>query len=185
MKTTLKIFALLATLSLMACNESGGGSTAPTAKPVSGVPSTPDLVTPADPGTPQTVSVTYYSVSRTEAPVSGWVAKTYTATGSCLTHLAKTYCFDDGLQTIDFTSGGNHYGPYRYSFWGTDASGGPCYGGCTTDGFASPKEMVGTALTQVGGQANVDAIFSSGISHAITCQEDTVKLDCGSFAITF
>lgn len=179
MKKILMVLSL--SVLMVACEEGGGGSAVPVARIIPVLdPTSPNVTLPLDPGQTRNTSVTVYSLSKTEAPVNGWSAKTYTATGYCFTYMTKTYCADDGIKTIDFTVNNFRYGPYTYTFWGVDQNNGPCYGGCASDGLTTPKET-----TVAVDQTIVSQIFSSGLSQTINCQESDTNLDCGAFSITF
>jgi predicted small lipoprotein YifL len=138
----------------------------------------PKVETPVDPEAPVPVkvSLTYFSLSKTVAPVNGWVTKTYTATGSCVIYLTQTYCFDDGIKTLTWVSNNFTYGPYTYTYW-QNGNNQPCNGGCLVDTFATP--VVGGLV-----QTEVNKVFNLGVSHAVECDETDSKLDCGDFVIT-
>jgi hypothetical protein len=134
------------------------------------------------------IALTYYSKTMTEAPVSGWIYKTYTATGSCVIYLSKTYCWDDGMKTIDFTANQFHYGPYTYTYWGmglksTGSPWGPCYGGCEADLLAQPTIMTNPILIALPNPSGVTEMFFQGTSTQVTCTESNGLLNCGDFTI--
>ncbi len=74
-------------------------------------PSSPSIIVVATATpTPAPISITYYSKTVTRQPNPN---KFYTATGYCLAYGGKTYCWDDGVQIIDY--GGGTIG--HYSYW--------------------------------------------------------------------
>lgn len=135
-----------------------------------------------------TVSITYHSLTKTFAPVNGFSFKTIQMTGSCVIFSAKTYCWDDGLKTIQFSSGGNNYGPYKYSYWGLGANHGPCWGGCTSDSMTEGSYVDGSLQANLNSsQANtgnsVNEVFNLGTTTQVDCDETSDKLTCGSLVI--
>ncbi len=143
------------------------------ADPVAKTPSTPDPVEP-DPVTPSTVSLTYYTLSKTEAPVNGWPTKMITTVASCVIYLTQTYCWDDGLKSMTWVSQGHTYGPYTYTYWDNEGNG-PCTGGCTQDNYAEPT--LATGLTP----SEVNKVFNLGVAHPVECDETDTGLTCGDF----
>jgi hypothetical protein len=133
----------------------------------------------------QTINLVYYSLTETSAPVNGWPYKKMTATGSCVQYLTKTYCWDDGLKTLQWRANGRNYGPFNYTYWGiggTENSWGPCSGGCPSDLLAVPREI------SVGLAANIPAqeitgVFNLGAAKPVTCTETSAELDCVDFKI--
>ena len=201
MKTTTLILILAACMTA-GCSGGGGGggSAAATASPqliadpaVTPTPIPTPAPTPAptpDPSQGSTVTITTYALATTKAPVSGWSTKTYTATGTCMTYLAKTYCWDDGVKTLAWVDIANHnYGPYTYTYWGLQnnpAQAGSyetCSGGCVSDYMSNPQYVdsnLGTNLTA----AAINNVFSHGISSQVNCTESAGVLTCGSLVIT-
>ena len=145
------------------------------------IPAEPVVITP-NVGQMQTLTV--YALSKTEAPVNGWITKKYTATGYCMVYQTKTYCWDDGIKIIDFTSNGFRYGPFKYTFWGLGNTG-PCYGGCVSDRLLEPTEMTREILDNTTGQTGVDLVFSTGTARTIDCEETRTRLNCGTFGLDF
>lgn len=159
-----------------ACGSGGGGSAA------SSQTTAPNLTAPSVPAAPPaTVSLTYYSVTKTVAPIGSWPAKTYTATGSCVIYNAKTYCWDDGTKTVTIPG----VGSYTYSYWDQSMVGAAlvsCSGGCGADPLTAPTVLsvvVETNLTLTA----VNSVFSSGTSKAVTCTLTGTDLDCVDFVI--
>lgn len=136
------------------------------------------------PSGPVTVTLTVYSDTDTIAPISGWPTKTYTVTGYCVDYLAVTYCWDDGMKTLQWTSGGNSYGPYTYAYFNVnrriDNSLGSSNGGMYSDALVAPT-IVNTHvlnLMQAGGlnpvvvnPVNVDCSVNDNI---VTCPTFTI-----------
>lgn len=176
---------LLASLliGLTACNEGGGGSSTTTAKtaPVNSfLPDDPNQV--QDPSTPQPKTVTYYALSRTEAPINGWPTKTYTATGYCAEIDGFTFCWSDGLKTLQWTSNNFTYGPHRYNYFELSSNGAnaqTCHGGCQDDFMAAPK-FVSNVLLQVLNPAKVQDVFDHGTPGTLNCMLDQGNVNCGS-----
>lgn len=175
MKT--KILSVIAALILSSCGSGGGGGATQARDLVPAQPEQP-IVPPQNPN----VSVTVFKLQKTEAPVNGWVTKTYTASGSCFIYSGKTYCFDDGVKTLQWTQNNVTYGPYTYTYWSRNASLGHCHGGCDSDYFTTPKEMTNNVVTAVGNQ-NINAVFNQGQSSALSCEDNGQTLNCGQFLI--
>lgn len=194
------LLILVSALFLTACAGSGGkgaGSDATvvtppvtTTPPVTVAPVTPDPTTalPSDPSIPvspvvtNNIPLTYYKLSRTEAPIGGWSAKTYTATGSCVTYLTKDYCWDDGVKNVVIPG----VGTFTYNYWefqGDNSSWGPCHGACTNSLMASPRYISPTLRTNITA-AKINAVFSTGASKNVTCTESSGLLNCVDFVIT-
>lgn len=189
MKTLLKIMALLliATYFTACAGGSGGGAADAIAEdPSNAIPS--DLyLAPVDPNAPvlSTSSLTYYKLSKTVAPVNGWITKTYTATGSCVVYLTKTYCWDDGVKTLQWTSNNNTYGPYTYTYFGMKgnaSSWGLCNGVCTSDLMPLPR-VISTTLQNNIGAAVINNVFTNGVAVPVTCTETDGQLNCIDFVI--
>lgn len=184
---------ILAIACLTACHESTSGSSNPQTEtpaietpaietPVDQPPANDNVVDNPSVGS-IAVSVTYYAKSFTEAPINGWINKTYTSEGYCLTYRAKDYCWDDGVHTIDFTVNNFRYGPSTYTYWGMKQGMHICHGDCNPDAMTEPME-VDQYLKGNLGNSKVDAVFSSGTASTVTCQDDGPTLDCGSFKVT-
>lgn len=191
------IMSALLGLMLTGC-ESGGGSSGAASAPASdgtAVPITPPAAPVASQGSQSSavaVQVTYHSLTRTTAPVQGWQSKTITMTGSCLVYLTKTYCWDDGVKTLQWSSNNSFYGPFTYTYWGLNQNGqgmGICFGGCPSDLMSAPRlisNAVGTNITQSSLDTGntVNDVFNLGVSHQLQCSEDNGVLDCGTFSVS-
>lgn len=187
---TVKIFALLLiAITFTACAQ-GGGSGGTTAgkieTPTEAIPA--DLLAPvADPNATviATPSLTYYKLSKTVAPVNGWITKTYTATGSCVVYLTKTYCWDDGVKTLQWTSNNITYGPYTYTYFGmggTASNWGPCSGNCGSDLMPAPRVISATLQNNIGA-AVINNVFTNGAAVNVSCTETAGQLNCVDFVI--
>lgn len=212
MKTIFATFLILVLCSTSGCiGDSGSGSSASpaiVAAPSDGSGGTSDPTDPSGGGSGQSgngsdpeqnqtsVSLTYYSLSVTEAPVSGWSLKTVTMTGSCATYQTKTYCWDDGMKTLaSWTFGGQTMGPFNYTYWGlmTNASASDgyslCFGGCSADYLTTGRDVSQNAVgTNIQSESNdtgntVNEVFSQGVQSTATCTEANGVLNCGSFSI--
>ncbi len=138
-----------------------------------------------DPNNPAAVSVTYYALSRTEAPVNGWPNKPYTATGYCATIASLTYCWSDGLKTLTWVSNNITYGPLYYNYWNLSTSNGnpqTCHGGCADDYLSTPH-IVTVPLSAYVSAPEVFDIFTTGTPTTIACLRVNNDLNCGS--VTF
>lgn len=175
------IFTLLTVLSMAACNGGGGGATETAKLPNIEQPGAPDQ--PADPGNPpENVTLTTYTLSLTEAPVNGWVNKTYTATGTCTQYNAKTYCWDDGVQIIDFTSNNFRYGPYTYTFFRLQSGPANCYGACVDDLLVQPTLIEGNVEAAIN-VATVSNVLANGTPETANCTKTGNTIDCGDFSV--
>ena len=161
----------------------GEGNAAPTL-------SAPNLGSgPEAPEPPVTVPLTVYSKTRTEAPINGWVNKTYTATGYCTERLGNTYCWDDGMKTLDWTYNHFHYGPYTYSYFGvnqqTNGGLGYAHGGMDEDALAEPTLMT-IQITNImaAGGVSPHVVLTTGTQSVVLCtEEETGELTCPGFTI--
>jgi hypothetical protein len=178
-------------LFLIGCGGSGGGDAAKTVEaPGSGSPLDPGLspVVPAPvvtPPAPTVVNLTYYSLAKTVAPVSGWPTKQYTAVGSCATFESKTYCWDDGLKSLSWSSGGNNYGPYTYAYWSTmDTGTHPlnCSGACSNSYFTAAK-FIDVVLEPMLTTLAINQVLSTGTPTTVSCLKDNGQLDCGGLTV--
>lgn len=184
---TAKVLALVVLALYFTACAGGGGSDAGIAdKIVDATPS--DLIAPIvnsnDPVI-ATPSLTYYKISKTVAPVNGWITKTYTATGACVVYLTKTYCWDDGMKTLQWVSNNHTYGPYTYTYFGMQgsaASWGPCSGGCTSDLLPAPRVISATLENNIG-SAVINNVFTNGVATNVTCTEQSGQLNCIDFVI--
>lgn len=190
--TNLVMFSFVVMI-LSACGGgSSGGSTSVGASPV-------DNIVPPDQGDtgnqnpeptqqePQTYDLTYYAKSFTEAPVNGWINKQYTATGYCAQVSSKTYCWDDGVKTLDWTSQNVHYGPLKYTYFSimTNVTGsGPlsCHGGCANDYFITPTLITQQLNTMIG--ATISDVLNHGDQGQVTCTINGSDLVCGSVTLS-
>lgn len=180
MKTTMIIFLLLSLMSLTACNE-GGGSGEQSAAPKTATPAPTLTPVPSEP-TDETVMVTYYSLSRTEAPVAGWTQKTYTATGYCTEIQEKTFCWSDGLKILQWVDNNVQYGPLKYNFWGLSTSNNKpqtCDGGCADDYMQSPK-LITAQLLQLIPAEDIQYMFDHGTQNQMSCTVSQTTATCGS-----
>ena len=183
-------------LTTAACAPGGGSSTAiPEARIVDQTPA--DLLAPSvPPDAPviATPALTYYRLSKTVAPINGWTTKTYTATASCVEYLTKTYCWDDGIKTLQWSSNNNHYGPYYYTYFGllTKPNGTPgvCNGACTSDYMPAPRFISQAVESNIGvtgggmtGAQVINAVFTQGTAVPVSCTETDGVLNCIDFAI--
>ena len=185
MKTTRIIFLFSLLLTLAACNggDSGGGQAAsPKSTPVPGSTLTPEPEQPAV----EDVTVTYYSLSRTEAPIAGWTQKTYTATGYCAEIQEKTFCWSDGLKTLTWVSNNITFGPYRANYFMIATSNGkpnPCDGGCSDDYMQNPREIT-TYLLQYIAQEKIQEVFDYGTENQMSCILTQGTMTCGDLVFT-
>ncbi len=185
MKTLIKIIGLiLIVIYFSGCAPVGGGGSAAADAKVD--PIAPSPGSPGAPATPSsTVAVTYYSLSRTEAPISGWPTKTYTSIARCLVYATKNYCWDDGMKTLTWVSGGTTYGPFYYSYLGitgTISSYGPCHGGCVADPLTAPSFMTAGLTTNITA-AVINQIFSTGAATNESCTLSGSQITCSSFTV--
>lgn len=173
MKTMIVLMAVM----MVGCGKGGAGDSS--SKAADGAPTGPNLVE-----TPSAISLTYYGLSFTEAPIAGWVLKTYTATGYCAQYLGKTYCWDDGIKTLQWVDlSGNHYGPYTYSFWGAMAGPSSCHGACSADLMSTPQYVNSTLQTFLT-TTKINNVLTGGTPTTLTCMATSTQVDCGSFIIT-
>lgn len=167
-------------LLVSACGGGSGGGDAPAFAPN---PSQPGNVQQPGPGGGnQTQDITVYQRSKTEAPVNGWPTKQYTSTGSCAQVNSKTYCWDDGVKTLQWSSNSVNYGPFTYSFFGVMPLGqsiSSCHGGCIGDLVVNPTE-VDQQLNNVIGVTVTD-VLTHGVPTTVTCNVLGSDLDCASF----
>jgi hypothetical protein len=161
---------------------------APSADPISQPVSSPNPV--ASP-----VSVTYYSLTTSPAPVNGYSFDHVTLTGSCVVYDSNTYCWDNGAQEISVTA--NHTTTnYFYTYWAMGKANslsnyGPCYGGCTIDVMSAPTMIdqgLGTNIAtsvqdNYGTQSTINQVLTTGTPSTVTCTDDAGVLTCGQFVI--
>lgn len=166
---------MLSILLLSACQEGGGSSSnsSPEARIVA-----PDT-TPVE---ANLTKVDYYTHSRTEAPVSQWIYKTYTATGSCANFNGKTFCWSDGNKILQWESNGIYYGPLGYNYFGMQLRTGrpnSCWGSCENDYMQSPKQIT-TSLLNTLSASKVQAVFDQGSLQTMDCDIQQTRAVCGS-----
>lgn len=186
---------------LAACGQGSGGSGPAavvdgdtTIAPV--VPVDPSYLAPgtvlSSPSNPEPgatpVTVTYYSKTKTSAPISSWSTKTFTATGSCVNYNSYIFCWDDGIKTLQWTSNGHTYGPYTYTYWGIKGTLGSCYGGCTGDLMTQPRVLSNSLIAQLNISANdtgntVNGVFTTGTPKTVNCSLLNGVLNCVDFVL--
>lgn len=153
-------------------------------------PARPSIaVDPAPASTPVSASIALrtYSVTETEAPINGWVNKTFTATGTCVQYQSKTYCWDDGVQTIPAWTVNNFtYPAAGNTYFGlslpTPTHIGLCTNSCVTDAMAAPRIVAGAIATNIPA-ATIAHIFTIGVAKDVECTESNGILDCVDFQI--
>ncbi len=135
---------------------------------------------------PEQITVEYYKRTETRAPQTGWVAKTYTSTGYCLVYQEKTYCWDDGMKTLAWTSNGNNYGPFTYSYFNlddpTNGDWGKTSGSMTADLMTQPLGISALVSARIG-PSMIDQVFTSGILIQVVCTENDGHLICPDFVV--
>lgn len=176
-----QVYLILATCLISACG-SGGGSGAQSQDPNSA----PNVIGGGSGGGATTQNVTMFQKSFTEAPVSGWPLKTYTSNGYCAQVNTKTYCWDDGVKTMQWTSSSVTYGPFTYSYFGVmpnPVNGSPmsCHGGCSGDYVFTPV-IPDIGLTNVVGTAIGD-MLAHGAQSTVSCNIVGHDLNCGTFTL--
>lgn len=199
MKDNMKnLILLLSAVLLIGCNDSGSSSSAP-AQAVTSIPTPAPATTPTPvptndpaitsepviepiPNPVVAVSLTLHTKAFSEAPVNGWPAKTYTSKGICTEYDSKTYCWDDGVKVLQFTSNHFTYGPFNYSFWGFDNQFSSCHGGCQSDLFSKPV-LVTSHVESVLTSQKIDDVVSTGSLSTVTCSLKDAVLDCVDFKI--
>jgi len=135
------------------------------------------------------VTITLYSKSKSEAPVAGWPTKTYTATGSCFVYAAKTYCFDDGLKVLSWSSGGNNYGPYGYTYFGVGRFGANMltfngHGSLNLDEMPQSKVRAISFAMESNMLVASATVLTTGSASQVSCMDDGAgQLDCGTFTV--
>jgi hypothetical protein len=167
---------------------------APILSPVSQPTNAPSSVPSAIPSPmASTVSLTYYSVTQTVAPLTGH-STTTTMTGNCAEYDSNTYCWDDGEHTVTIQSGGQ-FDSYDFTFFGI-AKPNPssvwqaCGGNCDIDVMTSPS-MIDSNLTTAMAVAapthyqvaSVNSILSTGTPTTVSCTDSAGVLTCGSIVI--
>lgn len=183
MKKTMYVFLALAIMTLAACNETGS---AEKAVPAIGNISIPDAGPDQAEPDSEAMTVTYYSLSRSEAPVNGWINKTYTATGYCAEIQAQTFCWSDGQKVLQWVSNNVQYGPLYYNYWGLSTSNNKpqtCHGGCADDYMKAPV-FVTNLLLQTLPAADVQKVFDQGTEHQMSCTLSNGNVTCGSIVFT-
>lgn len=151
-------------------------------------PVVPDPGTSASVSSPVSVTLSVFSNSKTVAPINGWGGKTYTAIGYCTVYLSDTYCWDDGMKTLQWTANSFTYGPYTYSYFNVNlrANGtlGSSNGGMYSDAITVPT-IVNVHLTNLinaGDSAVADVL--AGTSGNVDCtKESNGNLTCPGFVV--
>ncbi len=198
-----KVILMLATLQLMACAQGGGSDTttltetAPSEKaPIS------DLIVPTINASAPVVArpaLTYYKLTKSIAPVNGWIYKTVSLTASCVVYQTITYCWDDGIKTLGWKYNGYTYGPFTYTYFGLAqrSNGGfsMCFGACSSDFMPAPRNITQSVKSNIGlaatnntgvsttGDAVINEVFSSGQPINVSCVEQDNQLNCNDFVI--
>lgn len=147
------------------------GLTIPVAPPET--TSAPQITATSAPTPVPTVSVTYFSKSRTVTPNSGQPTKTYTATGYCAVVNSQTFCWDDGVKTITFIGGAVGH----YTYWGLS-----CNGTCATDVAASPVLTDQSFTNHILTGVTISGVLS-GSPTTVSCTDNAGVYDCGTFSI--
>ena len=126
---------------------------------------------------PPTVSITYYSLAQTRTPNSmAYPTKHYTATGYCLAYGGKTYCWDDGVQIIDYGGGTIGY----YSYWELVVENLTTTQTPVTSPFLVNQAFTNNILPGGGSVAAVNA----GTSTTVSCTDDGAGvLTCPTFTL--
>jgi hypothetical protein len=170
---------LICALAVSSCGVDTGALPIPELTPA---PAEEPIVVPLAVATPTatpTLSltyVTYYAKSHTVTPNGGQPTKHYTATGYCAVVNAKTFCWDDGIHTIDYPGFPPVTGYYTY--WGL-----ACNGTCTTDVASSPVQTDLTFTNQIMTGVSISGVLG-GAPTTVACSDDGAgTLDCGSFII--
>lgn len=186
-----KISMLIISMILIGCEnpkETTAASKAPTTTPSDSQPSlTAPIIAPAvaSPTVDQSVSITVKSLSMTVAPVNGWPLKTYTATGHCTQYNSKTYCWDDGIHTLDWTSNHFHYGPFTYDFWSLmESNSHPlhCDGVCANDLLDAPTN-IDVSISPNLPTGLLTNVMTNGSSTQLDCLLADNHLNCGTVQI--
>lgn len=183
------VYIIFCIIFLSACSGSPGST--PASVNLAGFQ--PPVVTPAaapvvqnQVAEQQKISVTFFTLTKTVAPINGWPYKTVTYSGSCLIYLNKTYCWDDGTKTIAAWSYNNNlYQAESFNFWGltvSNSSWGPCSGGCGASYMAQPKVIASSLAINISPDAIKD-VFNLGASNQASCSENDGVLDCGDFKV--
>lgn len=141
-------------------------------------------VSPLPIGVP-TVSVTVYTHTRTEAPVNGWVNKTYAATGYCAVYADETYCWDDGVKTLDWTFNNFRYGPYTYTYWNMsrETAGFSHSGGALQADLMPVPRLVNTTLALNLEPGQLDEMVTVGTQTTVQCVDADHLLTCPNFQV--
>lgn len=133
------------------------------------------------------VSITVYAKTASEAPVNGWATKTYTATAYCAQYSGSTYCWDDGVKTLQWTNNNFTYGPYKYTYFNLskNATGWTIsHGGLQADLMAIPTLIDNTLVVNMTyALSTVNAVLSTGSATTYDCVDTDGIVDCGNFVI--
>ncbi len=188
---TLILSALMVTLT--ACNGGGGASKARTTGSETFIDVAPEM-----PGQPsetliaapliqeEQITLKVYTMSKTEAPINGWINKTFTASGSCVEIEEKTFCWSDGLKVVAFNYNNFDYRAANSYFNLHIQSGNQlrvCSNACLNDYMESPK-LVTTQLLQKIPAEKIQEIFNHGSISEINCSLDGNDLKCGNLTFT-
>lgn len=179
---------IMISLAVMLVGCAGGSGSSPTIAAVTSqnpedvIPS--DLIAPdVDPSASidATATLTYYKLSRTEAPITNWASKVYTATGFCVVYNSHTYCWDDGVKTVSIPPSYT----FKYTYFGlqgTAQNWNHCYGGCSSDLMPLPRFISSTLQNNIT-PAVINAVFTNGTPKTVSCTESSGVLNCGDFVI--
>lgn len=210
----MSILNLINTISILVCLSGCGGAIAvpndapaetETAQVNPGVSPTPvttanpipapaNLVLPVvDAASPSNIALTYYTVTNSVAPVTGFPSKTIAMKGSCVVYLTKTYCWDNGVQEID-TTVSHLTSQFYYTFFSigsVNQSFGECYGGCHYDLMSQPTYVDTRVTNTINQSVNVDheaqatpaTVLSTGVATSVNCAAANGVLNCTDFAI--
>lgn len=133
------------------------------------------------------VSLTVYQ--RTVTNFISGSRQTYTVTGYCTEIKTSTYCWDDGMKSIELKDGNYDLGLVTYTYWGASQTSAihtevsySCNGGCYNDVMSSPT-LIGYDFLMQKGQSYVDQVFDSGISNIVSCTELSGVITCPTFEV--
>jgi hypothetical protein len=123
--------------------------------------------------TPAPISITYYSKTVTRQPNPN---KFYTATGYCLTYNSKTYCWDDGVHSIVYSSSSTgHYTYWMLSDEHLTTNPAP---------ITSPALVNQTFTNHILSSGGSVAEVFSGTPTTVSCTDDGAGvLNCGAFIV--
>lgn len=157
-----------------------------TQQPALQVPGAPVVQQPVTP-VGVAVVVTVYAKTGGEAPINGWPTKTYTATGYCAVYTGLTYCWDDGVKTLQWQNNSTFYGPFTYTYWNMSQNSvgySSAHGGLVQDLMATPRVIgQGIGVNLVSALSTVNAVLSTGTATSYNCVDTAGNVDCGNFVI--